>query len=138
MTKLRGNETRERILKFVSGFSMKNGCAPSYREICDAVGLKSVSTVSHHIATLKARGLLSAPCHGPRAIEVQTGVPIDVGDVRRIRLTLADGGSLCFDCSVLKGEQGELRFIASGIADASQMKKKSGHIVQCCIDKEEA
>lgn len=137
VTEVSGNGTRERIFKFVSEFYTKNGWAPSYREICSAVGLKSISTVSHHITALKAKGLLSASYHGPRSIVVQNGVPVDVDDVQRVRLMFADGGSLSFDCSFQKGDQGELRFVASGVVDISRAKKKSSTIVQCCIDNEE-
>lgn len=49
---------RTQILDFILKYSADNGFPPSIREICDAVGLKSPSTVHSHIQILKENGFL--------------------------------------------------------------------------------
>lgn len=51
-------EKRTQILDFILKYSSENGFPPSIREICDAVGLKSPSTVHSHIKILKENGYL--------------------------------------------------------------------------------
>lgn len=46
----------------------KNGYAPSVREICAAVGLKSTATVSYHLNELKRRGLIEGDSSKRRAL----------------------------------------------------------------------
>ena len=46
------------ILDFINQFVQENGYAPSVREIGQAVGLHSTSTVSYHLQKLQAQGLL--------------------------------------------------------------------------------
>ena len=43
---------------------------PSVREICDAVGLKSTSTVHGHLSRLEKKGLIRRDPTKPRAIEI--------------------------------------------------------------------
>ena len=49
---------RTQILDFILKYSAENGFPPSIREICDAVGLKSPSTVHSHLKILKENGYL--------------------------------------------------------------------------------
>jgi len=49
---------RTQILDFILKYSSENGFPPSIREICDAVGLKSPSTVHSHLKILKENGYL--------------------------------------------------------------------------------
>ena len=49
---------RTQILDFIMKYSYDNGFPPSIREICEAVGLKSPSTVHSHIRILKEAGYL--------------------------------------------------------------------------------
>jgi repressor LexA len=44
---------RDRVLKYIQDHVREVGYAPSIREIRDAVGLKSISTVKLHLDTLK-------------------------------------------------------------------------------------
>ncbi len=52
-----GNWQRRRIRAFVQEFTLREGYSPSYRQIGDELGL-AVSTVSYHVALLKADGSL--------------------------------------------------------------------------------
>jgi len=48
----------------------EKGYPPSVREICDAVGLKSTSTVHGHLSRLEKKGLIRRDPTKPRAIEI--------------------------------------------------------------------
>ncbi|WP_344129370.1 transcriptional repressor LexA [Saccharopolyspora halophila] len=51
-------ERQQRILVVIRDFVVKYGYAPSSREIGDAVGLRSSSSVSRHLAALEEKGFL--------------------------------------------------------------------------------
>ncbi|SER62835.1 repressor LexA [Propionibacterium cyclohexanicum] len=64
------------------------GYPPSIREMCDAVGLTSPSSVSHQLKVLEAKGFLRRDPKRPRALEVRSmadatssGSPVDVTDI---------------------------------------------------------
>lgn len=58
------------ILNFIKQELLNKGYPPSVREICDAVGLKSTSTVHGHLERLEKKGLIRRDPTKPRAIEV--------------------------------------------------------------------
>lgn len=69
MRKPRG-DNQAKILAFIKQEIQDKGYPPSVREICDAVGLKSTSTVHGHLTRLEKKGLLHRDTMKPRAIEV--------------------------------------------------------------------
>src|SRR5205823_4453184 len=62
---------RKEILDFISEQQAKRGYPPSVREIGEAVGLTSSSTVHAHLSTLQRLGYLRRDPTKPRAIEVR-------------------------------------------------------------------
>lgn len=58
------------ILKFIKNELDSKGYPPSVREICDAVNLKSTSTVHGHLDRLEKKGLIRRDPTKPRAIEL--------------------------------------------------------------------
>lgn len=54
----RSSNKQSEILEFLQRFLSENGYAPSVREICAAVGLRSTSSVHYHLNELKRRGLI--------------------------------------------------------------------------------
>ena len=58
---MRRGERRERVLEAVAAYWAKHGLSPSYREIAEAAGLKSPSTVHFHLRALEAEGLVKLP-----------------------------------------------------------------------------
>lgn len=62
---------RRAILEFIESELRRRGYPPSVREIADAVGLASPSTVHAHLATLQQQGYLRRDPAKPRAIEVR-------------------------------------------------------------------
>ncbi len=69
MRKPRG-DNQQKILEFIKKEIQTKGYPPSVREIGDAVGLKSTSTVHGHLTRLEKKGLLYRDSMKPRAIEV--------------------------------------------------------------------
>jgi repressor LexA len=62
---------RREILDFIAAQLRERGFPPSVREIGEAVGLTSSSTVHAHLATLQKQGFLRRDPTKPRAIEVR-------------------------------------------------------------------
>lgn len=58
------------ILSYIKTEINKKGYPPSVREICDAVDLKSTSTVHGHLERLEKKGFIRRDPTKPRAIEV--------------------------------------------------------------------
>ncbi|MBQ9458802.1 MAG: transcriptional repressor LexA [Oscillospiraceae bacterium] len=69
-------EMQQRIYDFILESIREHGYAPSVREIGDAVGLKSPSTVHYHLENLAERGLIEKGAFKGRAI-VPKGVPAE-------------------------------------------------------------
>jgi repressor LexA len=65
---------RVKILAYVTDFSRENGYPPTVREICEAVGLRSPSTVHSHLKILQEGGLLTKDDRKTRALKVPGAV----------------------------------------------------------------
>lgn len=63
-------DNQQRILEFIKAEIQQKGYPPSVREIANAVGLKSTSTVHGHLQRLEKRGLLHRDAMKPRAMEI--------------------------------------------------------------------
>jgi repressor LexA len=63
-------ERQRAILDYLRGFVDEHGYPPTVREIGDAVGLRSPSTVHAHLAQLERAGLLRRDPTKPRALEL--------------------------------------------------------------------
>lgn len=63
-------DNQQRILEFIKSEIQTKGYPPSVREIANAVGLKSTSTVHGHLQRLEKRGLIHRDAMKPRAMEV--------------------------------------------------------------------
>lgn len=63
-------DTQAKILAYIEKATLQKGYPPSVREICDAIGLKSTSTVHGHLIRLEKKGLLYRDSMKPRAISV--------------------------------------------------------------------
>ena len=65
-------EMQQRVYQYILAYLAEHGYAPSVRDICDAVGLKSPSTVHFHLKNLAELGLIEKGAFKGRAI-----VPVD-------------------------------------------------------------
>ena len=63
------NKQRE-VLEYLKQQVLQKGYPPSVREICDAVGLKSTSSVHGHLESLERNGYIRKDPTKPRAIEI--------------------------------------------------------------------
>lgn len=68
--KRRHGETQSLILEYIQSQVKENGFPPSVREICEAVGLRSTSTVHGHLKRLEKQGVLKRDSMKPRAMAV--------------------------------------------------------------------
>nr|MBO6295209.1 repressor LexA [Schwartzia sp. (in: firmicutes)] len=71
-------EMQQRIYQFLLSYLAEHGYAPSVRDICDAVGLKSPSTVHFHLKNLAELGYIEKSAFKGRAI-----VPVDREAVKK-------------------------------------------------------
>lgn len=72
----KASKRQEDILAFIKEEVRKKGYPPSVREIGEAVGLASSSTVHGHLARLESKGLIRRDPTKPRAIEILDGVGV--------------------------------------------------------------
>lgn len=61
---------QQEILNYMKDCVLKKGFPPSVREICEAVKLKSTSSVHAHLETLEKNGYIRRDQTKPRAIEI--------------------------------------------------------------------
>jgi repressor LexA len=91
-------ERQRQIFDFVTSYVDSHGYPPTVREIGEAVGLASPSTVHAHLANLERAGLLKRDPTKPRALELaDRGRPEPAADdVHRLPLVgeIAAGGPL--------------------------------------------
>jgi repressor LexA len=77
-------------LQFVAEAVAERGYPPSVREICEALGLASSSTVHSHLQALQRKGFIRIDPTKPRAIELlydaDTGLPFERRPVRSVPL----------------------------------------------------
>jgi len=92
-------DRQRQILDFLMKYVDGHGYPPTVREIGEAVGLASPSTVHAHLANLERAGLLRRDPTKPRAIELRRepkAAPVPATDVHRLPLVgeVAAGGPL--------------------------------------------
>ncbi len=61
---------QKEILQYIIEKQEQKGYPPSVREICEAVNLRSTSTVHGHLARLESKGYIKRDPAKPRAIEI--------------------------------------------------------------------
>jgi repressor LexA len=76
---------QRRVLEVIRDAVERRGYPPSVREIGDAVGLTSPSSVHHQLATLQKKGFLRRDPNRPRAVEVFAASAADEADVNDAR-----------------------------------------------------
>ena len=67
---------QEEILEYIKDQIMNRGFPPAVREICEAVNLKSTSSVHAHLETLEKNGYIRRDPTKPRAIEILDEISI--------------------------------------------------------------
>lgn len=64
------SKKQEEILTYIKSQILERGFPPAVREICEAVHLKSTSSVHSHLETLEKNGYIRRDPTKPRAIEI--------------------------------------------------------------------
>lgn len=151
-------EKQQQIYDYILSFSEEFGYPPSVREIGEAVGLKSPSTVHFHMKGLKAAGLISQAEGKTRAISITGGgdgrprrdqIPV-LGNVAAGSPILAEEcieEYLTFDTDGLAGEHFALRvrgesMLGAGILPGDlvivrqQQEVRNGDIVVALFEDE--
>ena len=70
MSKGKISAKQREILEFIKSEILQKGYPPAVREICEAVHLKSTSSVHSHLETLEKNGYIRRDPTKPRAIEI--------------------------------------------------------------------
>ena len=144
----------ERIYEYLQTIIPQQGYAPSVREIGEAVGLKSPSTVHFHLKRLQEQGRIEkGDCKGRAIVLTQKQekdrIPI-VGDVAAGSPILAEeciDDYLTFDCRGREGEYFALRVRGESMLNAGilpddlvvvrrQPTANNGEIVVALLDDE--
>lgn len=155
MAKLRAKQ--QQIYDYIVSFTEEHGYPPSVREIGEAVGLKSPSTVHFHMKNLEKAGMIVKAEKKTRAISLphseedppQDTVPI-LGNVAAGAPILAEEcieDYLTFDTGGLSGEHFALRVRGESMRNAGilpgdlvvvhqQQRASAGDIVVAMIDGE--
>ena len=64
------SKKQQEILEYIKSQILERGLPPAVREICEAVNLKSTSSVHSHLETLEKNGYIRRDPTKPRAIEI--------------------------------------------------------------------
>jgi repressor LexA len=76
-----GLTARQRaILDVIRDSVERRGYPPSIREICEAAGLASTSSVAHQLTVLERKGYLRRDANRPRAVDVRAADPMYATD----------------------------------------------------------
>ena len=70
---------RRRIVQVIEDSVQRNGYAPSMREIGEAAGLASTSSVAYQLSVLEKEGYLSREARRPRTAALRTPAPAATG-----------------------------------------------------------
>jgi repressor LexA len=116
------SDKRQEILVYITDCLSERGYPPSVREIGEAVGLASSSTVHAHLAVLQKEGYLRRDPTKPRAIEVRydpaSKAALPTGKVRQVPLV----GDVAAGTGVLASENvSELLAVPEELTGAGQL-----------------
>lgn len=77
------------VYDYISEFIKAQGIAPSYRDICNGVGLSSVSAVAEHVDNLVALGALKKVDGAARSLEIVDIKHSETAELFRAKLATA-------------------------------------------------
>lgn len=95
------SKKQQQILEYIKSQILERGFPPAVREICEAVGLKSTSSVHSHLETLEKNGYIRRGPTKPRAIEI---LDDDFNLVRREMVNVPIIGSVAAGQPILAQE----------------------------------
>ena len=120
------------VYAFITDYVARNGYSPTFREVGEAVGIRSSSTISRYIHMLVDEGRISIDESKPRTISTASDEADTFETVRqRVCLELADGGKIYMDCNLQKPKTAPVTVSFDGVLDAKAMRGRVGRIVRC-------
>jgi repressor LexA len=72
------------IFDYINDCIEKNGYAPSVRDICSAVGIKSTSSVHEYLRRLETKGYIKKSSGKSRALSLESGVSSDSSKMKKV------------------------------------------------------
>lgn len=130
-TKKAADKRCDEIYAFITGYISQYGHSPAFREIGEAVGLRSSATISRYIHRLIDDGRISIEESKPRTLSAKNSEAAFETVHQRVCLTLADGGKIYMDCNLRKPRAASIKLTFDGILDAKAMKGRIERIVSC-------
>lgn len=119
------------IFAFITEYASQNGYSPTFREIGEALGIRSASTISRYIHHLVDEGRISIDHSKPRTLST-AALGDSIENVhQRLCLELADGGKIYMDCNLQKPKAVPVTLSFDGVLDAKAMKGRVGRIIRC-------
>lgn len=82
------NEREKSVYKFIKSNIQSQGYAPSVRDICAALGIKSTSTVHQYIKRLEEKGLIHKADGKSRALKLDDTETVFSSEPRTLRVPL--------------------------------------------------
>ena len=102
---MESKDKQSEIYNFLKTYTENKGYPPSVREICEAVSLKSTSTVHGHLKRLEKKGLIKRDPTKPRALEI-----VELNTSKREMLNIPIVGQVTAGLPILATENVEDTF----------------------------
>ena len=102
---LESKDKQKEIYEVLKTYTENKGYPPSVREICEAVSLKSTSTVHGHLKRLEKKGLIKRDPTKPRALEI-----VELNSTKREMLNIPIVGKVTAGLPILATENIEDTF----------------------------
>ena len=123
-----GSGIRKKILEAIVGYIQEHGYSPTVREIGNMVGLKSTSTVHHHLTVMLDEGVIESDggIGTPRAIRVVKTKKTNADRIREM-----SNEELAFVLMCPYDTAGEPADIMPCVKDGSNMNASPKRCMQC-------
>ncbi|HET9546000.1 MAG TPA: transcriptional repressor LexA [Gaiellaceae bacterium] len=134
-------QRQREIYDFVTGYVDRHGYPPTVREIGEAVGLASPSTVHAHLANLERAGYLRRDPTKPRALELvgreRAPAAEEVGEAGRVRV-LPLVGQIAAGAPLLADENVEQHIavpepLSSGVGEEFLLRVRGDSMIEAGI-----
>ncbi len=77
-------QREKEVYEYISDCLDKNGYAPSVRDICTAVGIKSTSSVHEYLRRLETKGYIKKSSGKSRALSIEGNASNETGKMKRV------------------------------------------------------
>lgn len=120
----RSKNASDKIVKYIDWHWEQLGCAPSYREIGQACGLQSTSTVQVYLKNLERQGRITIGARGKNVRTVNDGDPRFCKHDWRVRKIANPMPLICADCKL----ETEVEYDPEGESEIVALLKYTGKV----------